>query len=207
MKPWLFDILACPIDKYFPLELYIFSYESKNEEFQTLIELYEKREINQYKNENIIELSKKDGNLFIKDNIIIEFSALEFYIDSILRSINEMDSIFDKSGNDFANKCLNIINSVIKPKILEFSKQLNFDKLENIFPELYFLNKIKLEIEIDSGLLFCKNCNRWYPIIDTIPQMLPDEYRDEEKEIEFLQNNKNLLNEEFFKQDLKPFNI
>ncbi len=207
MKPWLFDILACPIDKYFPLELYIFSYESKNEEFQILIEVYEKRDIDHIKNENIIELSKKNGNLFLKDNIIIEFTTLKFYINSILTSLNEMDSIFDKSGNDLANKCLNIIKSVIKPKILEFSKQLNLDKLENIFPELYFLNKIKLEIEIDSGLLFCKNCNRWYPIIDTIPQMLPDEYRDEGKETEFLQINKNLLDEEFLNQELKPFNI
>lgn len=207
MKPWLFDILACPIDKYFPLELYIFSYESKNEEFQTLIEVYENREVDHIKNENIIEISKKNGNLFLKDSIIIEYTPLKLYFNSILTSINEMDSIFDKSGNDLGNKCLDIIKSVIKPKILEFSKQLNLDKLENIIPELYFLNKIKLEIEIDSGLLFCKNCNRWYPIIDTIPQMLPDEYRDESKETEFLQTNKNLLDKDFLNQELKPFNI
>ncbi|KKM25652.1 hypothetical protein LCGC14_1592820, partial [marine sediment metagenome] len=50
-------------------------------------------------------------------------------------------------------------------------------------------------------------CKRWYPIIETIPQMLPDNYRDEIKEINFLKTNKNLLNEEFFNQDLKPFNI
>ena len=74
-------------------------------------------------------------------------------------------------------------------------------------PELYFLNKIKTETEIETGVLFCQKCNRWYPIIDTIPQMLPDEFRNEEKEIEFLQNNRNLLNEEFLNQDLKPFNI
>ncbi|HEC38908.1 MAG TPA: hypothetical protein ENI29_11785, partial [bacterium] len=80
-------------------------------------------------------------------------------------------------------------------------------KLNNIIPELYFLNKIKLEIEIESGLLFCKNCKRWYPIIDTIPQMLPDEYRNEEEEISFLENNRNLLDKEFFNQELKPFNI
>ncbi|GAG67551.1 unnamed protein product [marine sediment metagenome] len=50
-------------------------------------------------------------------------------------------------------------------------------------------------------------CNRWYPIIDTIPQMLPDEFRSKEKEIKFLQNNRNLLDEEFLNQDLKPFNF
>jgi hypothetical protein len=37
--------------------------------------------------------------------------------------------------------------------------------------------------------------------------MLPDEYRDEKKDIEFLQTNKNLLDQEFLTQDLKPFNI
>ncbi|MFX1311944.1 MAG: Trm112 family protein [Promethearchaeota archaeon] len=207
MKPWLFDILACPIDKYFPLELYIFSYESKNEVFQALIEEYEKRDINYIKNENIIELSKKNNILYLKDNIVIEFSTLKSYINSISVSINEMDFIFDRSKNDLAKNCLNIIKSVVKPKILEFSTHLNINELQNIYPELFFLNKIKLEIEIDSGLLFCKNCNRWYPIIDTIPQMLPDEYRDEGKDTEFLRNNKNLLDENFLKQELKPFNI
>ncbi|MFX1499966.1 MAG: Trm112 family protein [Promethearchaeota archaeon] len=79
--------------------------------------------------------------------------------------------------------------------------------MNDIFPELYFLNKIKIETEIESGLLFCDKCNRWYPIIDTIPQMLPDKYRDKQKDIEFLKINKNLLDEEFFFQNLKPFNI
>ncbi len=37
--------------------------------------------------------------------------------------------------------------------------------------------------------------------------MLPDEYRDKEKETQFLQTNKNLLDDEFLKQDLKPFNL
>ncbi|GAG53721.1 unnamed protein product [marine sediment metagenome] len=86
-------------------------------------------------------------------------------------------------------------------------KNFNFNNIENIFPELYFLNKIKVETEIESGLLFCDKCNRWYPIIDTIPQMLPDQFRDKKKEIEFLKINKNLLDEEFFNQNLKPFNI
>jgi hypothetical protein len=64
-----------------------------------------------------------------------------------------------------------------------------------------------MEIEISSGLLFCNTCTRWYPIIESIPQMLPDEYRDEKNEINFLQTNKNLMDEKFFKQDLKPYNL
>jgi hypothetical protein len=37
--------------------------------------------------------------------------------------------------------------------------------------------------------------------------MLPDKYREAKKDIEFLTTNKNLLDQEFFNQDLKPFNI
>jgi hypothetical protein len=43
--------------------------------------------------------------------------------------------------------------------------------------------------------------------VDTIPQMLPDKYRDEKNDINFLQNHKNLLDAEFFNQELKPFTI
>jgi uncharacterized protein YbaR (Trm112 family) len=40
---------------------------------------------------------------------------------------------------------------------------------------------------IDMGLLYCINCTRFYPIIEQIPVMLPDELRDREKDLEFLQ--------------------
>ncbi len=31
---------------------------------------------------------------------------------------------------------------------------------------------------IVTGIIICTNCGRWYPIIDGIPVMLDDEYRD-----------------------------
>lgn len=207
MKPWLFDILACPIDKFFPLQLYIFSFETKSEQFQSIIRAYEKKDIDLIKNERIIEIYVERGKLYLKDNVIIKKSQIKSYLDQIISSINELDHIYDKTANEFSKKCFEIIKSVIKPKILEFSKNINQNQIENLLPELYLINKIKLDTEIESGLLFCKNCKRWYPIIETIPQMLPDEYRNEDKEIKFLENNKNLLDERFFDQDLKPFNI
>ncbi len=36
----------------------------------------------------------------------------------------------------------------------------------------------KLE-DIKGEVLVCTDCNRWYPIIDDIPHMLPDELRDD----------------------------
>jgi uncharacterized protein YbaR (Trm112 family) len=207
MKPWLFDILACPIDKYFPLKLYIFSFENKLEEFQSIINSYENRDIKSIKNEDVIHISHEKGAYFVKDNIIIEKTKLPVYLNLILSSINEFKNIFDKSPNEFSKKCFEIIKSEVKSNIMKFSEKVNLNELESILPELHFINKIKLDLEIESGILFCDECKRWYPIIETIPQMLPDKYRKEEQEIEFLKTNKNLLSERFFHQDLKPFNI
>jgi len=207
MKPWLFDILACPIDKHFPLKLYIFSFETKAEEFHAFIDIYEKRDLTFIKEEKVIEVSQERDFLFVKDNVTIEKSPLKSYLGLTISSINELDNIFDKTKNKLSKKCFSIIKVEIKQKIIEFLKNFKFNNIEDIFPELYFLNKIKIETEIESGLLFCDKCNRWYPIIDTIPQMLPDQFRDKRKEIEFLKINKNLLDEQFFHQNLKPFNL
>ena len=207
MKPWLFDILACPIDKNFPLQLYIFSFETKSIDFSTFIEIYQKRNIELLKKEELIEVYQENEKIFMKDNVIIEGAELKDYVNLVILSIKELDNIFDRTANILSKECFKILKSIIKLKILEFSEKMNPNQLDDILPELYFLNKIKVETEIDSGLLFCKKCNRWYPIIETIPQMLPDEYRNKEKEIEFLKINKNLLDEEFLNQDLKPFNL
>ena len=43
----------------------------------------------------------------------------------------------------------------------------------------------KDDIIID-GVLLCSKCNRYYPIIDEIPVMLPDELRKYNEDLEFL---------------------
>ena len=48
---------------------------------------------------------------------------------------------------------------------------------------------------IIEGALFCSKCSRFYPIIEEIPIMLPDELRDKKQEMEFLKNNKDTLPE------------
>ena len=46
-------------------------------------------------------------------------------------------------------------------------------------------------IVIIEGILYCKKCLRFYPIIDEIPIMLPDELREKETDLEFLNKWKN----------------
>ena len=61
------------------------------------------------------------------------------------------------------------------------------------------INNIRAEVNKDKdkviviieGILYCKKCLRFYPIIDEIPIMLPDELREKEKDLEFLNKWKN----------------
>ena len=39
---------------------------------------------------------------------------------------------------------------------------------------------------IEEGAIFCPKCSRFYPTMEEIPIMLPDDLRDKEHEMEFL---------------------
>jgi uncharacterized protein YbaR (Trm112 family) len=39
---------------------------------------------------------------------------------------------------------------------------------------------------VKEGVLFCSRCSRFFPIIDEIPIMLPDDLREREKDLQFL---------------------
>jgi uncharacterized protein YbaR (Trm112 family) len=55
---------------------------------------------------------------------------------------------------------------------------------------------------VSEGALFCSKCSRFYPIIEEIPIMLPDELRDKKLEMEFLKNYKDQLPEKISKSGL-----
>jgi len=60
----------------------------------------------------------------------------------------------------------------------------------------YPLQLIELENKQDvivEGVLMCGQCRRFYPIIDEIPVMLPDELRNKKEDLEFLQRWKTQL--------------
>jgi uncharacterized protein YbaR (Trm112 family) len=58
------------------------------------------------------------------------------------------------------------------------------------------------EQNVKEGVLFCTKCNRYYPIIDEIPIMLPDELRKEKKDrdIEFLKKWRGKIPDKVIKQ-------
>ena len=60
--------------------------------------------------------------------------------------------------------------------------------------------------EIVEGLLLCSECKRWYPIMDEIPQMLPDELREVKEDLEWLRKWKDRVPEEVLKNG-RPFNL
>ena len=66
--------------------------------------------------------------------------------------------------------------------------------IDKHFPLDIFEISSKDEI-VSEGAIFCSKCSRFYPIIDEIPIMLPDELRDKNQDIEFLKKNKDSLPE------------
>lgn len=53
----------------------------------------------------------------------------------------------------------------------------------------YPLDLIELNASGDKiidGVLSCSECNRYYPIVDEIPVMLPDELRNKKDDLAFL---------------------
>ena len=60
--------------------------------------------------------------------------------------------------------------------------------------------------EIVEGVIICPKCSRWYPIRDEIPEMLPDELREEKDEMPFLRKWKKEFPREILLEG-KPFNL
>lgn len=123
----MLDILACPIDKNYPLEL---------------IELNVKELEKDKMKENYHPLNSEENNNIVKKN----------------------------RNSGVGNK----VNGI---------KQ----------------NDEKVIVVID-GILYCKKCSRFYPIIDEIPIMLPDELREKEKDLQFLKKWKHTIPEEILTQ-------
>jgi uncharacterized protein len=76
--------------------------------------------------------------------------------------------------------------------------------IDKYYPlELFELNVRRQDSDkdmvISEGILFCAKCFRFFPIVDEIPIMLPDELRERQSEIEFLQKWRNEIPDKVIK--------
>ncbi len=70
--------------------------------------------------------------------------------------------------------------------------------IDKHFPLEIFEIKTKNDIVLE-GAIYCTDCSRFYPIIDEIPIMLPDELRDKNQDLDFLRRNQSNLPEKISK--------
>ncbi len=71
--------------------------------------------------------------------------------------------------------------------------------IDKHFPLEIFESNSKEQIVLE-GAIYCPKCSRFYPIIEEIPIMLPDELRNKDQDIEFLKRNQSKLPEKIIKQ-------
>jgi len=61
-------------------------------------------------------------------------------------------------------------------------------------------------LEITTGVLYCQSCGRWYPIIDEIPILYPDELRKKDEDLKFLEQHKGGIPDKITREG-NPFNL
>ena len=141
---------------------------------------------------NIISIFLEDNKLKMKDHNVVSPSSLKEYFDYYLAVFAEFEGITEESAEKVGSNSLKLVKSVIYPKIKKLSEEIKFkdfeefssgketdicdnliDVLKPILQGLLFLNYYMFLLEIDEGMLICPECKRWFPIIKTIPRLLP----------------------------------
>ena len=186
MKSWLLNILACPIDKHHPLEARFFSWETTEEEM-----------------EKIASEAGLHSNHFKKN---YEHLAKQLVDGTI--SPPAIRNVEDSSGSDHSKGLL-----VIAVDAIARLEQVT-DKSEGVLLKEYSrdvdaLHRFLNLVEVDAGLLVCQECGRWYPIgsaVETIPEMLPDDLREKERDLEWLEKWRDLVPGSVLKEG-KPYNL
>ena len=164
MKPWLLNILACPIDKHHPLEAYFFRWETSEEEIGKL----------------------GSGGSRPKEDLDKRRRQLAKQLTDGTISPPAMAEIVDKTGVKDAADML----TVAKERIALLQDKTQEELLEGHTDDLDAIHGYLNMMEVDAGLLACPECGRWYPIgsaVETIPEMLPDGLRDRERDLQWLQ--------------------
>jgi uncharacterized protein YbaR (Trm112 family) len=172
------------MDKHHPLEAYFMSWENSEEQLKEIVEL-----------EIIGSTSEKDSRELItqlQDGTI---------------SLQAISTIKDLSDSEHTKTLLESAKNAIK--LLAAMKNTSKDKFSSVKPEIDVLNRFLNLIEVDSGLLVCPVCQRWYPIgcaVEAIPELMPDELREKERELKWMEKWRDLIPQKVLEAG-KPFNL
>ncbi|MEM3586826.1 MAG: hypothetical protein QXO71_05815 [Candidatus Jordarchaeaceae archaeon] len=202
MKLWLLDILACPINgcKFYPLKLKVFKWETKKEAFERVNDEIKKKEMDFLKKELRGRITvEQAGSIFkIEDEMIKEPVPLKEYLQTFSEKLDLLNVIEDLSGSP-------------STQLLKYASEIKKNKLPTSFtPELnlyiHLLNWLLYRAEVEEGIILCEKCDRWYPIIETIPHMLPDDLREAKDDTGFLEKWQSLIPKKVLNEG-KPFNL
>jgi len=227
MKPLLLDVLACPICKYYPLKLYILKWETPEKKFSKILEAFQGKNIDYLMNSTKIRRGKdriddaviitKNEKVLLKDEMVRQEANLKDYLNQLEPKLENFNVIEDYSDENFSS-CLTLIKTEVIEHIFNTKAKIKDEEIENIsievqnqliddiIAEIYLLNWYFQFSEIEEGVIFCEKCSRWYPIIETIPQMLPDDLREEEAEKSFLRNWESKIPQQITEEG-NPFNL
>ncbi len=224
MKPWLNEILLCPIDRHFPLKVTAFKIENEAQAIKTLesiesmckdLQWFFQEDGNEEESASnrVVRVNQVGDKILVFDALIRKPVLPRDYLKGILHSIDELKHVSDARGG--------VVQDVID-RLVAFEKQCKdaFDHLvgrendleevnaciKKIEPDIILLNWVKQILEIEEGLLVCSACNRWFPIRSSIPQLLPDELRKEKFDKEFLEQWKDSIPGGIVRSGL-PFNL
>ncbi|MHA1820280.1 MAG: Trm112 family protein [Promethearchaeota archaeon] len=151
--------------------------------------------------QNIINIFIEDNILKLKDYNVVNPSDVKSYFNYYQNIFSELKYVKDVSkdviGRGILNDILQKFPAKFKQvydKLFQNTEQINWmqfdeDKAEDedektivskflelikpIFQDLLLLNYYLFVAEISEGILVCPSCNRWFPIINTIPRLFP----------------------------------
>jgi uncharacterized protein YbaR (Trm112 family) len=174
LKPWLLNILACPMDKHHPLEAYFYRWETSETEMEKIADEVGKPKMDREDKYRILKKQLSDGTI----------------------SPPSIRAIKDLTGSKAANTLLAKASKILQGKP---------ESKEDIDALYSYMNVS----DLGEGLLFCPECNRWYPIgsaVESIPELMPDELREEDKDLEWLKKWRAVVPEKVLKNG-KPFKL
>lgn len=186
MKPWLLNILACPIAKHHPLDAHLFSWETNESEMSDLA---------------------KDAGLPDEKHEKGYKQVAKQLIDGTISS-PAMRRIKDLSGSNSSAGLLAVAVDVLN-RLGKLQGTCEEDLLKENRRDLDALYTFMNLIEVDAGLLVCPECGRWYPVgsaVETIPEMLPDDLREKDRDLEWMEKWKELIPSQVLEEG-KPYNL